>query len=164
MALHQNVGGTWKALTAWINVAGTWKKAAVWQNVDGVWKQITSLATPSASLPSVINGISFLAGGPTISLNLAGTWSASGGQSGTWLTTGANTDFEARASNLTGNTANATGTYDSWLPLSSTRTWGLTGGVVGSYRSTTFTLEIRLAASPYTVLTTSTVTLEADRT
>jgi hypothetical protein len=125
----------------------------------------TKLVSLGATLPNPIDCISFLSGGPTLTLSNAGTWTGTGAGSGTWLTGGGtNADYEARASNLTGNTGNATGTYNTWLVLSTSRTWGLVAGAIGTLRTTSFTLEIRMAASPNTVLATATVNMEADRT
>lgn len=163
MALKLNVSGTWRDAVAKVNVGGTWKTAAVWQNVSGVWKQITALL--SATLPASISCLTFTSSAPSVTLSSAGTWSTvGGGGSGTWRDSGASSDYQARASNLAGNTSNATGTYNTWLALSTTRTWGLTPGGIGTNRRITFTLEIRMAASPNTVLATTYVDLENDRT
>jgi len=82
----------------------------------------------------------------------------------TWLTGGGvNSDYEVRYSKTGGNgtlgagsSANAT-----WLACSTTRTWYITNSVASSLKNYVGTLEIRMAATPNTVLATQTVTLEA---
>lgn len=156
MALHQNVSGTWKSnVKAHINVAGTWKLATVWKNVAGTWKRITGVSLPASMYASST------AATASISLNSSGAWSETIGGSGTWLNGGVNSDYEARVSNVVGTTL--TGTVNTWLALSSTRTWSLTSTAsVAKY--TTFTLEIRMAAAPNTVLATSSCTIDAQST
>lgn len=75
----------------------------------------------------------------------------------TWLLSGASSSYEVRVTDLDANlTAGVTGT---WLPLSTTREWSITENVSGASVSTRLTVEIRMAATPFTVLDTETVTL-----
>lgn len=163
MALHQNVSATWKSLSAWINVSGTWKKAAVWKNVSGTWKQITTLL--ASLMPSTASAEDF-AIQPTdanavLTLSSAGTWSATGGGSGTWQSGGAASDYDARMTTVTGTLTS--GTAGTWQNLGTTQSWGRNETRNGFYTSTyTGTLEIRMAASPNTVLSTTSVTLTAN--
>lgn len=161
MPLHHNVAGTWKNITAHINVAGTWKVATVWHNVAGVWKQIA--AALGASLPSAIYGTTFTSTGPVLSINSDGTWSCTGGGgSGTWKQGGVGSDYQVMADTFSGNATS--GTFNSWLGCGSNNQWQLTAGGVGTIRSCTFRVQIRMAASPNTVFTSSNITLECDRT
>lgn len=80
----------------------------------------------------------------------------------TWLLTGTLEDVEVKADIISGSSFNAgssaTGT---WLPTSSTRNWALTSAP-GFAKLTVFTVSIRMAASPFTVLDTAEITLDAD--
>ena len=78
--------------------------------------------------------------------------------SGEWLVAGANTDFECRATIISGTLT--TGTTGSWQSLSSTREWTIS--TPAGVKTTSFTLEIRLAASPFTVLASATIELYAE--
>ena len=75
----------------------------------------------------------------------------------TWLLSGAVADYEVRVTDLDGNLTS--GTTGSWLGLGTTREWGITESTSGASVTTHLTVEIRLAASPFTVLDTETVTL-----
>jgi hypothetical protein len=164
MALHQNVSSTWKSLTAWVNVSGTWKKAAVWKNVSGTWKVITSLL--ASLLPGSISGnqlkISPTDAVVTMTLSSAGTWTCTGGGSGTWQSGGAASDYEARLTTVSGtlSSGDATG---SWLGLGTTRNWTRNETRNGFFSSLyTGTLEVRMAASPFTVLSSTSLSLLAE--
>lgn len=148
MALHQRIGGVWKDCVPWVNVSGTWKKAAVWQRIGGVWKQITFLVTLPSSIYALAIGAT-----SSFSASSGGTWSATGDPGGTWLGGGSASAYDIRWTNVSGSPNS--GTTGTWLNLGTTRTWSKTtnGSAVG-------TVEIRLAASPYTVVATSTVTIE----
>lgn len=64
------------------------------------------------------------------------------GDSGEWVTpseAGIAALYEARASDLAGDTAEAVGTFDTWLDLATSRQWGANAGGF----LITFTLEIR---------------------
>jgi hypothetical protein len=74
-----------------------------------------------------------------------------------WLLGGAVSQFEARATTTSGTLS--TGTAGTWLPLSSTQGWGVSQASVG-FKSCTFTLEIRDAAS-LVVLASASITLSA---
>lgn len=85
-------------------------------------------------------------GGAEFELTNDGNWEAIGAN-GVWCATRSGAaagtviaaDYQARASNLAGDTADATGTFDTWLDLSTTRSWG----VFGTNKLVTFTVEIR---------------------
>lgn len=162
MPLKQNISGTWKDLTCWINVSGTWKQATVWKNVSGTWKQITS--SLSASLPTDIaaGDFTFYPTGAFAQLAVmgGGTWEATNGGSGTWKNSGSGGDYECRlsGSGIYTLSGDATG---SWLRLNVSRTWSYsTSGSTSEYKSWSGTLEIR----PYgggTVLASANVTIDA---
>ncbi len=148
----------------WQNVAGTWKKIAWHQNVAGTWKQLTFLL--SSLMPSTAfaetTSISPTDSLAQLTLSSAGTYSASEtGSSGTWRGAGASSEYEARWTTTSGTLSG--GTAGSWLNLGTSRTWqklNTTNGV--STQSVVGTLEIRMAAAPNTVLSTTTVTLTAN--
>jgi len=78
---------------------------------------------------------------------------------GTWLLSGSPSSYEVRVTDTFGTLTSGSAT-STWLPLDTTRSWGLevtsSDGITSS-----LTVEIRLAASPFTVLDTATVELNA---
>ena len=78
----------------------------------------------------------------------------------TWLLSGSASSYEIRAT-LAGGDALSSGVLGSWLGLGSTREWTQLAGGIGEGFSSLLTIEIRLAASPFTVLDTASVTLTA---
>lgn len=76
-----------------------------------------------------------------------------------WLLTGVNSDYESRATIITGTLSG--GTTGVWQVLSTTRTWSKSRTTIG-YDECTFTLEIRDAVT-LTVLDTATIVLEVER-
>lgn len=79
--------------------------------------------------------------------------------SGQWLITGSNSDYECRATKVSGSTP-TTGTIGSWESLGSDRAWTLAVPTSGT-RYSVLTIEIR-AASTEVVLVTATVELTAE--
>jgi hypothetical protein len=78
--------------------------------------------------------------GPIV-LENDGDWTAAGAN-GEWVTPselGVAALYEARAFNLAGNTAQAVGTFNTFLDLATTRSWNVNAGGF----LITFTLEIR---------------------
>ena len=131
-------------------------------NVSGTWKQITSLLASLLGTP--LNGVHVTIQ-PTdancvMQLLNTGGWSLTGGGSGTWQSGGSASDYEARWTTTSGTLSG--GTAGSWLGLGTSRSWSRnrTDNTAGT-NTCVGTLEIRMAASPNTVLSTSTVTLEA---
>lgn len=114
----------------------------------------------TASLPSSFS-VSSSSAAPSsaivsLSLNSSGAYSASGDSgsaSGTWLTAGTNSDFEAR---MTG-TGDSPGTLNTWQALSTTRSWGFNSSTSGLL-SFSGTLEIRRVVDSV-VVASSTVSL-----
>lgn len=79
----------------------------------------------------------------------------------TWKLSGSASDYEARVTEtggvgLTGGSATST-----WLDLGTTREWELQETGSGSSSETYFTVEIRQAAPPNTVLDSASITLSA---
>jgi hypothetical protein len=164
MPLKHNVAATWKDITVWMNVAGTWKKCAVHHNVAGVWKAITQLL--GVNLPTTISGSDFAISPTdavaTMTMSSAGTWTCTSGGSGTWMQGGASSEYEARMTMVSGSFSSGSGA-GTWLNLGTTRSWTRNESRNGFFTSTaTATLEVRMAASPFTVLDTCTVTLTAE--
>jgi hypothetical protein len=74
---------------------------------------------------------------------------------------GAVSDYEVRATVTSGSLTS--GTTGSWLNCSTTRTWTLVNDAGDNSTITAvFTVEIRLAAAPNTVLDSATITLSAE--
>lgn len=88
--------------------------------------------------------------------NFSGTSVAISSQ---WMLSGAVADYECKATLVSGSTP--TGTFGSWLALSTARTWGIStsAGIVDSV----ITVEIRLASSGV-VLDSATIRLHAEST
>lgn len=81
----------------------------------------------------------------------------------TWLVRGSASDFEVRATKVSGTSPDlASDALSTWLSLASNRTWTLTNsGSFGSFIICTLTIEIRAAATG-TILDTATITLSAE--
>jgi hypothetical protein len=81
--------------------------------------------------------------------------------SGTWLLSGTGSNYEARVTKTAGDDL-TTGTVNTWLALSSTRSWGLTETRNGFFSKTfTGTLEIRDASTLVAAMANLTVSMEA---
>lgn len=78
---------------------------------------------------------------------------------GIWLLLGANSDFEVRATFNTGDSPSGSA-LATWLAASTSRSWTLTQSSPGE-TTCNLTIEIRLAAAPFTVLDTATVNITA---
>lgn len=153
MPVKINVAGTWKDATVKINVAGTWKTATVWHNVSGTWKNLSS--APSASLPANMYPEENYTASANLKIKTDGTWSYTfTPTTGTWMNSGSASDYEVRLTQTGGSTITGE-SLSTWLACSTERNWYLTSAEFD--KSATATLEIRMAASPFTVLATSTV-------
>ena len=75
-----------------------------------------------------------------ISIRSAGDVTATGEATYTWLFTGVNSDYEAKADVTSGSLSS--GTTGSWLSLASTRNWSRTRTVFGT-SSVTMTIRVR---------------------
>lgn len=75
----------------------------------------------------------------------------------TWLLSGASSDYDARVTIISGSFFS--GTAGAWLNLGSTRDWTIRRAVGGTFAETIFTVEIRQAAAPNTVLDSATIDL-----
>lgn len=77
----------------------------------------------------------------------------------TWLLSGSASDYEARVP-IVGGDSLSSGTVGSWLNLGTSREWQQYADSSNTFTSN-FTVEIRLAASPFTVLDSATINLTA---
>lgn len=77
-----------------------------------------------------------------------------------WLHSGLNTDFEVRATLLSGDTPS--GTLGSWLVCSSDNGWLIQSDNGDGMAACSLTVEIRDAASPNTVRADNTISLTAN--
>lgn len=85
---------------------------------------------------------------------------AVGGLLETWLLGGLNSDYEVRATLVSGDTP--TGTLNTWQVCSTDRSWSVTAtGGGGIQSSCVLTIELRDAASPNTVRDSASITLTA---
>lgn len=107
------------------------------------------------------------AGSQTVSYRLNTSGVVERGRNGvyntleTWKLSGSSSDYEARVtetggSGLTGGSATST-----WLGLGTSREWELTETIAGWSSTTYFTVEIRIAAPPNTVLDSAAIEANA---
>jgi hypothetical protein len=161
MALHQKIAGTWKSGRGYMKIAGTWKECSVWMKVAGVWKQVTALVSLPATILASDRQITATSTA-SFTLNNTGTYVSSGNvssPSGTWLGSGAASDYECRATVTSGTLTS--GTAGSWLNLGTTRSWSRNDTTAGATPTTVnLTLEIR-RASDGVVVASSAVTIRA---
>ena len=92
-----------------------------------------------------------------VTFSSSGTVIATGSAGYTWLNSGTNSDYEIMADNLVGTFSS--GTNNTWLPLSTSRTWTRTRTVPGE-SEVTARFRIR-RASDGIVLATATISLTA---
>ncbi len=78
----------------------------------------------------------------------------------TWRLSGASSDYEARAAAVSGSVSS--GPVGTWVSLDTSPEWAVNRTVSGTYKEATITVEIRSAASPFTVLASAQITLIAE--
>lgn len=94
----------------------------------------------------------------TVNYNSSGTvTNHTGATLETWLVSGVNSDYEIRATFQSGQSPTGDA-MNTWLALSTSRAWAL-AMAPGTADVSVFLIEIRLAASPFTVLDSATITL-----
>lgn len=114
-----------------------------------------SFDTQTASLPVYLQDASYSSEGACgVGVNADGTVTATNDDGYTWLLSGSASDYQVRASGLTGNTP--VGTFNTWLGLGPGRAWAL----IAAPQSCSFLLEIRDVAT-HTVQASASVSLEA---
>lgn len=167
MTLHVKDAGVWKEVTIpSVKDAGAWKEVQEgWVKDAGTWKmfyqnllvQLTSFNVTSTRIApaTATAGVRMTSTGLQQS-NDDGVYTTED----TWLQAGVNSDYEVRVTVNSGSlTAGSTGT---WLPMTSTRDWYVADSA-GTFPTANITLELRLAASPFTVLASSTHILTASQ-
>jgi hypothetical protein len=147
------VGGAWKSVAnAWIGVGGAWKKFYTSLGSQILAQNISALhQTTSPSDATAV--VSFTSAGAAAATGVATPdW--------TWLLTGSAGDYEIF---VTGTGDTPTGSaLDTWLALSSNRTWTLTETAVGT-KSFSGTYKLRRASdSVETDAKTFAITATAD--
>lgn len=140
MTMHVRDGGTWKEITdPQVNIGGTWKEiASAWVNVGGVWKQFyerialslptvteTVIASPSAA------GVRVRRNGKYESGTAAGNQSVVYGEvdAAAWADPEESTigdEYHCRL--VTSSGSLDVGTADSWLALTSDRSFEVVEG------------------------------------
>lgn len=158
MTMHVKVGGVWKTIAApSIKVGGAWKAIqGGWVKVAGVWKQF--YVALGATLPASFSTSRVWPNNAYILISTDGTYSDHN-SSGTWRTAGTSAEFEIRASGLTGDTPS--GTFNVWMSATTSPSWAMGTTQYGGEKVANFTVEIRMAAAPNTVLTTSSFQITA---
>jgi hypothetical protein len=166
MTMHVRVGGSWQTVAPKVRVGGSWQNIkGAWVRVAGVWQKFYSALAVAISDETVehirttatANAGYQLHSDGTIDLNRATTltWSVNGG---TWLTGGASSDAEVRATLNSGSTPSGSA-LSTWLNLGTTRNWYVTRSANGT-TTCNLTVEIR-DASTLTVLDSATIVLTA---
>jgi hypothetical protein len=173
MTAHVKVAGTAQPITGiHVKVGGVIQAVqSGWVKIGGVIQQFYSALSVALNNGAIdatrISGASTTA---TISFTSAGLCDYThNGNSGsdssstdyTWLVAGANSDVEIYVS-ATGDTPDLTGTLNTWLALSTTRTWTLTA-LISEVNSVTLTISFRNATTTAALAGPVTVTLAAER-
>lgn len=147
--IHVKDAGTWKSVTeAYVKDGGTWKKffPSIAASISD--RTVSSTAADPASASTLVrfsnNGQLY---GPTSSNSLE-----------FWKDEGANSDFDIRATKISGTTP--TGTFGNWLNLGTTRDWTLGRTGIGT-NECVIDFEIRDTTTG-TVLTTGRITMRAE--
>jgi hypothetical protein len=169
VTFSKKTGGAFAAITApkrrsgaaWVAIQNGYRRAS------GAWVQIYTAL--SASI--LDNSVSFSApsGTPTVGyqLNTDGkVWEKAGASASlfadtgeVWMTSGALANFECRATLQSGTTPNS-GTLNTWLPLTTARSWTQISG--GAIVVTVLLIEIR-NASTLAVLDSAVITMDVER-
>ena len=146
--LSLGVGGAWKQVEkVSIGVGGVWKD--VWQHLSVAVTSISAFDTSLSPSDSTA----------TISIVNDGTITATGTGGGTWLVAGTVAQVEVYLSGS--GDALASGTLNTWMSCSTTRSWTLTNTTNGANTKTwSGTMQWRDATS-LAVLDTAPVDLEA---
>lgn len=160
------VGGAWKELDPYVKVSGAWKIAdAAWVKVGGAWKEFFrnlaaylaggSYSHTAFSPSNATSGVKVDSDGYIYRLN-GSTYV----QQDQWLLGGTVAEFECRWTNTSG--AITSGGAGTWQSCASDQGFNVTYSSDSPGSSTcTGTLELRMAASPNTVLASSSWTLTA---
>lgn len=95
--------------------------------------QFSGLVNPVISIPisSAVHGVGAGTATATLSYSSAGTATGTGYGSGTWLLSGSAGNYEIMFNRVTGSTPTGA-SVNTWLALSSTRSWTLTQSTTGS--------------------------------
>lgn len=158
-----------KAAGAWTNIATTVKRNAAgsWVQVGSVKRRLSGAWVTIWSAAAAITDQSITSLGPTGTLTAGYRLNASGIAESlvqaayttieTWLVIGAASDYEVRATLVTGD-ALTYGTVGTWQALSSSREWRISTPTPGAKLSELL-IEIRTTAG--IVVGSATITLEA---
>lgn len=91
---------------------------------------------PTVAMPDAYPTIFQNGGSATAQLILGdnGTWSATGGGSGTWLTSGSVNDLQVigQITDSGDGTGTFSGTIDAWIDCTPTKTWSLSRAITGT--------------------------------
>lgn len=144
MTTHINDSGTWRTLTeVHVNDSGTWRNIQeVYVNDGGTWRSVFLFATVTLNPNYDVVGINSVEITFESDADISSNSDAFGPvDEGDWLspTSAAPGLFEIRAT-LTGGVNPTTGTMDTWLALTSNRTWTLDSG---GEQLSEFLIEIR---------------------
>lgn len=162
MTYHVRDAGVWKEITdPQVRDAGVWKPVQEgWVRDAGTWKQFYARIQPAHLTSFDVNHFSL----PGVTAQAGVVVASSGAHQrlqgatfttvATWLNSGAAGDYEVRA-RING------GSWGSWLNCGTTRSWAVSSVTPGVAATQTVDLEIRLAASPFTVYSSSTHFLSA---
>lgn len=167
MTAHVGVGGAWQEISKiHIGVSGAWQEVqAAWIGVGGAWQKFYqnlraalaggSYSHTAASPANATSGVKVDSDGYIYRLN-----GATYVQQTQWLLGGTAAEFECRWTNTSGSLSS--GSAGTWQTCGSDQGFNITytSDSPGN-NSCTGTLEIRMAASPNTVLASASYTINA---
>lgn len=161
MAIGIGASSAWKNVTnVRVGVGSAWKQAqSMWVGVGGVWKKVWDYLSADAIALSAsdFDGLNGPVSASCVYSSDGNCYTIEGGAAavsqGTWLLVGSNSDFEVYLSG-TGTTPSGSA-LNTWLPLSTTRTWGLSAGSGPAFQSFSGTVQIRRASDQVVVDTAS---------
>lgn len=169
MPIDIGVGGAWKDMANLnVGVGGAWKQVSrAWIGVGGVWKDLWTYfnAALAASYTFNDNAVTPANAASGIKLDSDGQVYRLNGSTytsvGTWLTGGGTSaDYEGRWTTSTGSLSS--GASGVWENLGTDQGWSRNNNSdTPGAEVCTGTLEIRMAAAPNTVFTSSSVSLTA---
>lgn len=170
MTVGRRSGGSWTELTTLKRRAsGSWTNIAdIKRRASGVWVQVWPLVRLTNTNTDAFDPVATAKATSHYRLNSTGIAEVNTGDgtvystAGTWLLVGSNSDYEARATIVDDTSGTLSGTFGSWLSLSSARIWTNNNlGSGGGVSIATITVEIRDIATS-TVRTSATITLSSE--
>lgn len=149
MSIDVGVSGVYKNVPdLWAGVGTVWKKVnEVWVGVGGVWKSTYAAVTVALSgIEPYDSQLSPADASATYALTSTGLETATNQTDSTWLLSGVASDYDCRATVVSGTLTS--GTTGTWMNLGTTRSWNVarTSNIAG-LNEAVLTIEIGLAGA-----------------